>query len=393
MEEMDEYFYKKEGFKKFLRIAYAMSTFTIMFVLVRAWGEMMPTHSYFYSVSWAIGFVPMFFLLFLLVRHGLKKPRCVLDSSWPMIKQSVFIAFTFAINYWGVSTSAPHVSGPVQVLISQTPILFAILFSAIIYRRNYGYGYFGIFLVIVALVLQGLLEDKNKGNKVPWGWYLVFFLGNFPNAIWAVAFEGFHKAKSPIDNQYNTMELRMLWTNLWLVFILFFFIPLFGVLNQPSFSNFFPDFWTATVCVFTGSGGYPNDDCKNARWILFLTIPIASLQAHSQVILSRDDTGLFAILALPLATFAADLIFPFKFFMGKYVDTISYWDGISAIICFTGVIIFSISEYYQHRNTQKDVDESSIIKWFTSLDNYPKFLRKCFSSSSLEERRHLISNE
>jgi subtilisin family serine protease len=102
-----------------------------MFVLVRVWGQMMPSHSYFYSMSWAVGFIPMFIILLIFRRKYFNEQRSELDANWPMIKQSVFVAFTYAVNYWGVSTSAPHVTGPAQVIFSQVPTVAAAIFTVI----------------------------------------------------------------------------------------------------------------------------------------------------------------------------------------------------------------------------------------------------------------------
>lgn len=59
-------------FWPWIRLAYAIITMTVMFVLVRVWGEIMPSHSYFYCMSWAIGFIPCFAFFLLIVRCYLK---------------------------------------------------------------------------------------------------------------------------------------------------------------------------------------------------------------------------------------------------------------------------------------------------------------------------------
>lgn len=170
----------------------------------------------------------------------------------------------------------------------------------------------------------------------------------------------------------------MLWTNVFLVLWLILFIPFFGLLNQPPLHSFTDNFWKATKCVFTGEGGEPEDDCKRAGWILAITIPVASLQAHSQIVLSRDDTGLFATLALSCAPFLADLVFPFKQVMGKYVDPVSHWDFLAASLCLSGVLLYAVLEHLEHRNTQREVNNSKIMQWFADTKEpkwFPRFLR------------------
>lgn len=153
------------------RILYAVSTYAVMFVLVRVWGEMMPSHSYFYSMSWAIGFIPMFGILWAFSRFYFKNAASELDANWPMIKQSIFVAFTFAVNYWGVSTSAPHVNGPAQVVFSQVPTAVAALLTALVFRRIYHpLAVVGIILTIAGTVVQsveGNLHGSTKfGNRI-----------------------------------------------------------------------------------------------------------------------------------------------------------------------------------------------------------------------------------
>lgn len=232
-----------------------------------------------------------------------------------------------------------------------------------VFKRKYGwFAWGGILVTLAGLLVQGLAPGAS--GSAPIGWSLVFIAGNLPGAFWAVAFEGFHKATGP-DGKTNTMELRMMWTNVFLVVWLLIFIPFFGLLDQPPFDQFISNFWTAMKCVFTGTGGLEGDDCSNAGWVLGVTIPLASLQAHSQVILSRDDTGLFATLALALAPFLADLVFPFPEIMGQYTDPVSKWDGLAAGLCLLGVITYSWAEN-SRKNTLEEVNNSTIIRWFTS---------------------------
>jgi hypothetical protein len=192
------------------------------------------------------------------------------------------------------------------------------------------------------------------------------------------------------------MELRMVWTNFFLVLWLLLFIPFFGLLNQPPLGSFTDNFWKATKCVFTGKGGEIEDNCKQAGWILGLTIPVAALQAHSQIVLSRDDTGLFATLALSCAPFLADLAFPFKIIMGQYVDPVSHWDFLAAGLCLVGVLLYAVMEHFEHRDTQKEVDDSKFIKWFSSLEEpkwLPKFLKEKKNPKKEEETLLLKLND
>jgi hypothetical protein len=62
----------------------------------------MGSHSYFYCVAWAVGFIPMFWFFLLFVRYYQGQKPVALDATWPMLKQSGLVSFLFAVNYLGV---------------------------------------------------------------------------------------------------------------------------------------------------------------------------------------------------------------------------------------------------------------------------------------------------
>ena len=367
---------------KILRLLYAIVTYDIMFIFVRVWGEAMPTHSFFYSFTWAIGFIPGFILLFLFARKVLGHKEAILDANWPMIKQSIFIGLTFAINYLGVSAASPHVQGPAQVVLSVGPIGLSGIFTALLFKRHYNLqAWFGIILIITGSVLQVTLPGLSGSTTI--GWALLFALGNLPSILWSGFFEGFHKYTHQLDNKTNTMELRMMWTNVFLVLWLLLFIPIFGALNQPPMATFWDDYAKATVCTLTGSGGYEADKCDTAHWILFVTIPIATLQAHSQIVISRHDTGLWATLLLAVSPFLCDVVFNSQTVMGRYYEPVSKWDGIAAAVSLVGLLLFSATEFFR-QSTHEDVQNSKVIQWFMSNEP-PVWLRSWIGWESDEQ--------
>jgi hypothetical protein len=64
---------------------------------------------------------------------------------------------------------------------------------------------------------------------------------------------------------------------IWLII----FIPFYGLLNQPPFSSFWDDFRAAAECVFTGSGGFPADDCGRAGWVLGISCELDQFRPHT----------------------------------------------------------------------------------------------------------------
>lgn len=348
-------------------MAYLVVTMGVMVALIRVWGEAMPTHSFFYSMSWAVGFVPVFVILYWYQRRINRLPVAALDAPWPMIKQSLFVSLTYAFNYWGVSTAAPHVGGPAQVVLTLLPVGLAAIVTALMFRRKYSvWAWLGVALTIAGGVAQTV--GPGISGATSFGWSIVFLAGNLPQVVWAVVFEGFHKATGP-DGRRNCMEVRMMWTNIFLVGWLVVFAPLFGALGQPAFPEFLSDFSSAAACTFTGAGGREGDDCSIAGWLLAITIPVAALQTHAQILVSREETGMLATLVLTVAPFLADLAFPFAAIMGVYVEAVSWWDGVAAGLCLGGLVLFAVAENAAHRDTVRDVNDSRMIAWFTNLHN------------------------
>jgi len=135
----------------------------------------------------------------------------------------------------------------------------------------------------------------------------------------------------------------MFWTNFMLLGWLVLFAPLFSALSQPPLSEWDAVMSRAVRCVFAGESA-PGDDCGLAGWILLGTIVIAAGQMHSQILLSRAHTGVFAALALVLSPFLADAIFPVRALMGRFAETPSEWDALGAVVCLAGVLVFSQAE-------------------------------------------------
>ena len=240
----------------------------------------------------------------------------------------------------GVSTSTPHVSGPVQVVLSQVPPAFSIVFSRYLLGRKYALdAWLGSGLVVVGALISALIPALSASkNSSPVQWSAVFALGQLPMGLLAILFEGFHKARGS-DGRQITTELRMFWTNFILVGWLVLFAPLFSALGQPPFDTWSSNMSDALKCAFQGVSA-PGDDCGIAGAILFGTVVIAAGQMHSQILLARAETGVLAALALVLSPFLADAIFPVRPLMGRFTEEPNSWDAFGAVVCLIGVLIF-----------------------------------------------------
>ena len=155
------------------------------------------------------------------------------------------------------------------------------------------------------------------------------------------------------DGKRITIEWRLLITTAILIFWLVLFAPLFGVLNQPPLDEFLSQNGHAADCVFRGEGPHPSDypagtgsskfDCKTAGGVLIATWIVAALhnkQQHSQVVLSRSESGPFAPLMPTLAPFLADAVFPIRAIMGIYTEIPSSWSILGGFLAAAGVLLF-----------------------------------------------------
>lgn len=348
--------------------AYACISTAAMMVLLRVWGQVAPSHAYFYSLSWAIGFCPFFIVGFLVVRYWYRQPATRLDGWRPILAQSTYVGLMYAINYWGVSTSNPHLAGPFQAVLSQLPVLFAMIFCSWLLKRRYPLlAWVGGVLVLVGATIPSVI---NANGSTEAKWILLFVAGNLPLGLLPVTFEAFHKVRGR-DGRRITVEWRLLVTNATLAVWLLIFIPAFCGLGQPPFSEFDSNMRAAASCVFLGRGGLTGastaDTCSHAGPVLLATVIVAAAQQHSQVLLARYKTGLFATLAITVAPFLADAIFPIKAIMGDFaVQTLdasgkhnrcctevpSKWEGLGAAIALVGVVLYA---YAEHTMKKKNV--------------------------------------
>jgi len=297
-----------------------------------------------------------------------------MDSLKVILKQSGIVAFLFAWNYWGVSVSnaSPALPGWLEVILSLFPMPITILLSRWIYKRHYSRKvWIGFSMLFVGLVLSGLLpayigdnpqtSNNSTSPVVPPSeklkWSAIFIAGNIPLGILPLFFEGFHKATGSNDGGRVTLEYRMIWTNVLLTIWIFLLTPYFMVLDQS------PNLSYAADCVFRKINYHPDDICQDAGWILFTTIPIAAAQMHSQVVLSRSESGVFGSLVTTLGPFLATPIF--VLLPQPYYQPINNYVWIGAVLCIVGIIIYAIGEN-ESKNlwTNVNVEDSWLIRPF-----------------------------
>lgn len=352
----------------FFRILYAAVTMASMILFVRLWGQMMPTHSFYYSFMWALWFIPYFGVSTLLQRFVYRVPRVEMDAWWPTLKQSLMIGLSYAVNYWGVSSSTAYVEGPAQVVATQLPIVLSAGLTTLFLGRRYPYiSWLGVLLTVgggIAQVFGPGISSSSGSFSIKW--FIIFAIGNFPSALWTVTLEGFFKFRGS-DGASCLVPERLMWSNISLMGWLMLFIPLFGAVGQPSLDDFESNFDAALHCTFTAEGGFVGDDCGRAGYILALSILSAVLQQHAQVLLSKHDTGMIATLVCNLAPFLADPIFASKTILGSYAASPSTWDALAASLCFVGAGLFAFGDVRRvGRDSHHEVEGSAVVRWFAA---------------------------
>jgi len=362
-EEKEEVKTKESIIWPIFRTVYACVSNAGMMLTLRVWGEVAPEYSWFLCESLAIGFIPVFFFALMFVRFAMKQESTKLDGWKPVLKQSAFISFLLAFNYFGVSTGNPHLSGPVQVILAQIPTAFSLIFSSLLLRRRYSVQcWLGALAVIIGTLLSTMgpyFTSSSSNSNAPIGWSLIYLFGMLPLGFLPVIYEAFHKTKGS-DGKIITPEWRVLVTNALLIVWLLIFLPLFMALGQPGFLDFNSNMKGAFSCIFTGQGG---GHCNIAGWSLLAITIAAAAQMHSQVLLSKGETGAFSVLVLTMSPFLADAVYPIRPIMGEFTEIPLWWDGVAAVVCLFGVCLFAWYDFRDQSKYEK-VDKSPFVRFF-----------------------------
>lgn len=391
---------------------YVVLTTAATMVVLRVSGRVAPNHAFFFSLSWAVGYIPVFLLLWLALFmcrrcSGKKTPtanhlpasprrisrmnRCGLGT--PVVRQSAYVGLLFAINFLGISTSNPHLSGPFQAVLSQIGVPLSLMFTWVLLRRKFPWNaWLGALLVFIGVILPSIIDQSSsRGDAV---WILLFILGNVPLGLLPTNMEALHRSRSQHDGSRVNVEWRMVLTNCFISLWLLVFLPFFLLLGQPDFEDFSSNMRAAFSCAFTGSGGLTgsgmSDTCHVMGPVLLGTIVVAALQQHASVVLSRQRTGVFANLAVAVAPFLADAIFPIHAIMGDYTiadgstcctEDPSKWDLLGAALALVGVVIYVLAE-------------SRVLSNLGHGDYYKTVFRCCLDPNhDLEQRAEQLQDE
>ena len=348
-----------------IRFMYCIISNATMMVLLRVWGIAAPGHSYLYSMSWAAGFTIFFLIALGVVWRGklFGRERSQLDrNTRPMILQSLVASLMLAINYLGVSVSNPHVRGPTQVILAQIPTVLSVVVSGLILRRRYNWKVIGSAIVVIAGTIVAMVGAGVSSGSTSFAYALLYIFGMLPLAISPTTYEMFYKMTG-LDGKKITLEWRMTVTNFMLIGWLCIFIPIYMAFNEPPKDQFTGVIGHGLSCVITGRGGLETDDCTIARPVLLATaFLIAPMQMHSQALLSREETGLQANLALSLSPFLADVVFPFL--PEKFRDIPSLWNILAGGICIVGVCGFVFFENRQ-KSSFGDINDNIFSRFFS----------------------------
>lgn len=264
----------------------------------------------------------------------------------------MIIGFLIGVNYMFISTSNPHVGGPLQCVLQQIPLIFTVIFSALLlYKRYHLWAWLGALLVAIgsalAVFLPYITGQHHAADNVPtasW-WTLAYAVGSMTMALVGPAMEVFLRPVGAHESRPPSSEpMLLMFSNMWLVVWLLLFSPFFFLLNQPPFAHVISNMKAAALCVFTGSGGLPSDNCSIAGFVIGGFVVVASLQLHAQAIVSSADSAAWAMVLMALAPFAADGIFAMRPLMGSYYESASLFELVGLAVCLVGTVVFVIFE-------------------------------------------------
>jgi hypothetical protein len=176
-------------------------------------------------------------------------------------QQCTPLSLCYAVNYLGVSTSTPHLSGPVQVLLQQFPTVFTMVFATIYLQRAYSlWCWAGMSLILLGIATQQLVPLIVSGHttsEAPPFWMALYVLGMLPLGVLPSLFEGFSKPRG-LDHRRMSPEYRLLMLNALLMVWLLLLAPLFVSLGQPPEGQFLKQSAHAADCVVFGNA-HPED--------------------------------------------------------------------------------------------------------------------------------------
>jgi len=254
-------------------------------------------------------------------------------------------------------------AGPLEVLLSQTPILVGLVCNRLLLRRPYHWtAWLGALLVLSSSVARMVSSQAEFSS-----WDVMFALGYAPLGVIAPVYEiAYDPTIRGSDARTITPSLQLLCTNAALSVWLLIFSPIFGVMPQgvnpwpqvrdgaPAVGcvagwpqvqlaslHRAPQMPDAMACIL-GRQPQGTGDCPNAIAIFVPMIAIVALQLHSQALLSGHESGAWANLVTGASPFGADIIFPFL--PGLYYQKVLAWDALGVALALIGLGVFVYGE-------------------------------------------------
>jgi len=269
--------------------------------------------------------------------------------SWPLLRKFAVMGGIDCCCTLIVIMAAPHVAGPVQILLMQGVLPATLLATRIAFGRRYLWvHYLGAAIIVIGILFSILdpstddhaarsgskpssASNEPQSHRMAIVWGLFFFSFNIPAAISSVYKEWVFKT--------SETEISINLLNAWVSFFQFFFgllfVPVVAPLEDTAFSDIPANFGDGAVCLFAHRENRSGDYCAgyttivvflclfcNVAWNVFILLIIKNATASLMFVANT--------LTIPLANLGFAV--PFVVAGGPTPRSRITWEGIMALV-------------------------------------------------------------
>lgn len=336
-----------------LLLAYIIFANTSTIVLLRLWGELSPHYSYFLALVWALIFAAVFNIVNYVTFKFIPQQQQSLER-YPETEQrqtstilvQLAVALLYCINFSCVAWANPHLRGPVQVVLSQTPIAAAVVVSSLVWHEQYDrLSWMGCLAVTIGCLLAGVVPHilntrSAQQAEASVGNAFLYVLGSLPLGIIPLLYERYFRRR---------LLQSLARTSIYLLFCILLMFPTFWAAAGDSPVAALEKMKSALLC-----SAESRDECTLGTLALIGSGVCAALNVHAQARMSVNRTGTLAAMAMALSPFLADLIFALRFLMGRhYREVASLWSVLGALLAAFGVSLFTFREQKKKRAAEE----------------------------------------
>ncbi|KAG2394201.1 hypothetical protein C9374_003965 [Naegleria lovaniensis] len=265
------------------------------------------------------------------------------------------------------------VSGPVNVLMSQSVVFINMVASFVFLHFRYNvYHIGGVILVMIGITIDIFpLFANTSGGDDPnaWLWILLLFVSNIPAAASNVYKEKYLK-EANLDVFYLNSWVALYQFIFGLMSVFTVFIPL---PDSPYVdpANLYEYMWSGIKCFF-GFNSVLSDQC-DFFWLVFMVFICFNMTYNILLlVVFKRGSSTLAVVASVARLALSNFGFLIKFLAGEaYLEALSPFDIIALVILILGIIIYSLT-------SEKIADKHDPIRkvYAKIFSIFPRFNRK-----------------